>query len=44
MKHLKHISVAKADSKQFGDPVANIFFQVWLSVVTFILGGAFGKN
>jgi hypothetical protein len=44
MKHLKRISVAPADSKQFGDPIANIFFQVWLSVVTFIVGGALGEK
>jgi len=44
MNHLKRLSVAPADSKQFGDPLANIFFQVWLSVVTFIVGGALGEK
>jgi hypothetical protein len=43
MKHVKRISVAKAaTSKQFDDPAGAIFFQVWLSVFTTILAGAFG--
>jgi len=44
MKHCKTISLAKADTKQFDDPAGAIFFQIWLTVVSFILTGAFGEK
>jgi hypothetical protein len=44
MKHLRTICVKPADSKQFDDPAASIFFQVWLSVMTFIITGALGEK
>jgi hypothetical protein len=44
MKHMRTISVKPADSKQIDDPAGIIFFQVWLTVMTFILTGAFGDK
>lgn len=39
MKHVKTITVAKAS-----DAAGAIFFQIWLSVFTAILTGAFGSK
>ncbi len=44
MKHIRLMSVKPADNKQFDDPIASIFFQVWLSVFTFIITGALGEK
>ncbi len=44
MKHTRAISVKAAESKQFDDPAAAIFFQVWLAVFTFIVTGALGEK
>ncbi len=44
MKHMRSISVKPADAKQFDDPAAAIFFQVWLGVMTFIITGALGEK
>jgi len=39
MKHLRPLTVAKAS-----DPFAAIFFQIWLTVFSSILAGAFGTK
>ncbi len=44
MKHFHRITVKRAETKQFDDPLASVFFQVWLSVFTFIIGGAFNEK
>lgn len=44
MKHIRTVSVKTADNKQFDDPAAAIFFQVWLAVFTFIVTGALGEK
>lgn len=44
MKHTRSITVQRAETKQFDDPLAVIFFQVWLSVFTFIITGALGEK
>lgn len=41
-KHIRPISIAQAEPKQ--DGFGAVFFQIWLSVFTWILAGAFGKN
>ena len=44
MKHCKRITVAKAEAKQFDDPIGAVFLQVWLGVITFIITGAIGDK
>lgn len=39
MKHIKTVTVAPAS-----DAAGQIFFQIWLSVFTWILTGAFGSK
>ena len=43
MRHIQRITIAKAEEKQ-GDVAGQIFFQLWLTVFTFILSGAFGTK
>jgi hypothetical protein len=37
MKHTRTITVARAETKQFDDPLGAAFFQVWLTVFTWII-------
>ncbi len=39
MRHVKTITVSKAS-----DGAGAIFFQIWLSVFTWIISGAFGSK
>lgn len=39
MRHIKHVSVAKAS-----DAAGYIFFQIWLSVFTWLLTGALSEG
>ncbi len=39
MKHVKPVTVAKAS-----DPFGAIFFQIWLSVFTWLITGAFSEG
>lgn len=41
MRHVTRVTVARADAKQL-DGGGAVFFQIWLSVFTTILAGAFG--
>ena len=43
MKHVKRISVAKADTGNKDiDPAGYMFLQIWFSVMSMMLFGAFG--
>ena len=44
MKHVKTLTVHRADTKQFDDPFAAVFFQIWLSVFAAIISGAFNEK
>lgn len=46
MTHISRISVARADAtsgKQM-DPAGALFLQLWITVMTWMMMGAFGKN
>lgn len=43
MRHVKKISLAKANTSEKGmDPAGYIFLQIWASVMSMMLFGAFG--
>lgn len=45
MRHISKITVAKAQvNDKDSDTMGAIFIQVWLTVFTWILAGAFGKG
>ena len=43
MKHVRIVSLGKADVKQ-SDAFADLFFQIWLTVLSFIITGAFSQK
>ncbi len=43
MKHLRTVSLGKAEVKQ-SDPFVDIFLQIWLTVMSFIISGAFTQK